>query len=627
MSDKRFHARRYRHRLGVVLMVLGVVTMLLLGRLLYLQVFVAADYQILSDQNRFYTRMVLPVRGEIYDRYGRVLATNKVEYSLVAVPSLIPDLDARIKSVEHLIPISEIELGHFRDRLRRGVRPYTQVELVSRLSEREVAQFSEQKHLFPGLDIKSRLVRYYPYGEMTAHNIGYMSAPEDDQVYGEQQILYRQLNTVGKTGLELRYEDSLVGTPGSEVVEVNAHGQVMRRVNREAPTWGKNIHTTLDLDLIEVAHRKMQGKRGAVVAMDIATGELLLLYSSPGFDADTFTRGIGEEEYETLVNSPDSPLFNRALRSQYPPGSTIKPLVALAGLKAEVMNWQETVEDTGVFRLSDDEKRIFRGWERKGLGVVNLEKALYRSSNIYFWTHAERLGAEAVVEVLERFGFGKSLGLGSDAGNVPSPERKRAMGYGHWRTGDTLNLVVGQGDLLATPLHLAYMIAQIASDALVPMPSLVRSDRVTQVAQTHEQVDETQHPDTWFGYAYQDIAGIRRALQKVVSPSGTAARAGWGHSYSIAGKTGSSQVVTLEQTEANLAEEVDAEDIPWHLRPHALFVAYAPTQQSKLAVAVVVEHGGSGGRVASGIARDIIVAYLSKREKRLADSRKASGAP
>ncbi|MBF2753831.1 MAG: penicillin-binding protein 2 [Gammaproteobacteria bacterium AqS3] len=646
-GEERESNERFSRRLNYVLWMLVILTGVLIGRLIYLQVHAVKTYRTLSYENRIYTRQLSPERGDLYDRHGEVLATNRLDYSVSVVPELIEDREALLAWLDDVLAGSGYEREAFLKRLRASRIPYSSVEIAAGFGLEAVARIAEGRYRFRGIKIGARSLRHYPQGEIAAHVIGYLSTPdaEDLRRHESDAVLYRHINRIGRTGLEAQHEAVLVGRAGHETVEVDVRGNAVRQLKVQSPQPGGDVVTSLDLGMMRAAHRAMRGRRGAVVALDVATGAVRVLLSSPAFDPGA----LNSLNYQRWTESRDKPLFNRALQAQYPPGSVIKPVVALSGLRQGVLNWEDVVHDRGVYTPKRG-NRIYRDWQENGHGETDLFKAIYRSCDVYFWSYAERIGVESLGVSLGEFGLGRSLGLGDTPGLIPSPQWRKVSGRAPWMPGDLLNLIIGQGDLLASPLQLAYMTAVLASsDGQVPLPSFeadappgrapgLNDDGTLQTGldapeqagvglggapglnddETLQTGLDTPEQALWFaGYTQADIDNVRRALLRVTAADGTAPRASWGHRFAIAGKTGTAQVVTLPQwdDEGNPLKKSDVE-LSEEQQDHALFIGYAPAEAPEVAVVAVVENGGSGGRVASEVVRDVVVSYLRAEQRR-----------
>jgi penicillin-binding protein 2 len=489
--------------------------------------------------------------------------------------------------------------------LQERRRPFQALPLRYDLNEQEIARLAVHRHELPGVEVAAELVRYYPHGELTAHALGYVGRINRQELQRIDPVNYAGTNYIGKSGVERFYEGLLHGRVGYQHVETNARGRTLRVLERENPVPGEDIELHMDLRMQRLAHKLLDGQRGAIVAVEPSTGGLLALASVPGFDANLFVTGIGVDAYRELSESPDNPLFNRALRGQYPPGSTLKPMLAVAGLDSGATTRDKTIWDPGFFTLKTGGRR-WRDWKRSGHGWVDLKDSVAQSCDIYFYEMAVDMGVDTMHDYLSRFGFGEDATLdvsGALSGIVPSRDWKRAIHNEPWYPGDSVNLGIGQGFMLATPLQLATATSVIANRGTWAEPRLLKGvmgdvtvDEVLP-RQTHQAI-ALKNPDTW--------EFVADAMAEVMhGTKGTARGAGRGASYRMAGKTGTAQVFSLAED-----EEYVEEDVRERLRDHALFVGFAPVDNPKIAVAVIVENGGSGSGTAAPVARAMFDAWL-----------------
>ena len=580
-------------------------------RVYYLQVLQYEHYTTLSDGNRLHLRSIPPPRGIIYDRNGIALATNKLTYSLVVTPAFADDLYGTLYGLQELlhIPGEKIERFH---KERKRQRRYKQVPLLVDISEKQTAKFEVNRHRFPGVEVVAGLSRFYPLKEIAAHAVGYVGRINSKELEKLDKARYRGVNQIGKLGIEKSYEDTLHGIPGTQKVETNARGRTIRLLERTPPIPGQDLYLSIDIELQQVATKALGEHRGAVVAIDPRNGEVLAIVSTPSYDTNKFVGGISSKDYAILRDSEDRPLLNRVLRGQYPPGSTIKPLVALAGLKNKVTSLDEEVYCPGWLSLENSSHK-FRDWKRGGHGFVDVEKSLVQSCDIFYYEISRRMGITALHDYLEGFGFGKPTGVdlpGEQDGLLPSIEWKKRVRNKPWYRGETLITGIGQGFFLSTPIQLAHAIATLANDGKGYKPHLLRAIasagsrggnnvQITPVPIEANKAVKLHNGDDW--------QAAKTAMMKVVhSRKGTARRIGRTARYRIAGKTGTAQVFGIKQDEKYVKEEVDL-----RLRDHALFVAFAPVDTPEIAIAVIVENGGGGGSVAAPIARKVMDSYLN----------------
>jgi penicillin-binding protein 2 len=596
----------------VVTLMLGLVA----SRLVWLQVLRFDYYTDLSQGNRARIEPLPPDRGIVYDREGRVLAENTPAYQLTVTRERVRDLDATLGL---LVSIGLLEPDDFERtrQLLRSRRSFEAVPVRLRLTDEEISRYAVNRHRLPGVDLATRVARFYPYGSVGVHALGYVGSISEDDLKRIDPEAYFGTAAIGKTGLERSYEDQLHGTGGFREVLVNAEGRRVEAVGDatpelrlQRPVAGQDLELALDIELQRVAEQAMGEHRGAVIALDPWNGDVLVLASTPTFDPNKFARGISTADYRALTTDIDQPLYNRALRGTYPPGSTIKPLMALAGLEAGVIEPQDSRFCPGFFRLPNSSHR-YRDWKREGHGTVNMREAVMTSCDVYFYGLAATLGIDRIHDSMSRIGFGKPTGidiLGERSGIMPSTAWKKSAFSQReqqvWFPGETVIVGIGQGYWTATPLQLAHATAVLATRCRHFRPRLVRSvvdpatgERIERPIEELPRI-ELNDPVSW-----EIIVDAMVAV--TTGARGTAVRAARGAAYTIAGKTGTAQVFTVGQN-----EEYDEETVAERLRDHALFVAFAPAEQPRLAIAVLVENGGHGSSVAAPIARAVFDAYL-----------------
>lgn len=588
----------------VVLLFLGLVL-----RLVELQVIEHRHFQTLSHNNRVKIIPVAPTRGLIFDRNGVVLAQNTPSFSLEIVPEDVEELEEVIDELRAIIEISETDEQRVLGLVSKK-RRFDQIVLRTRLSEEEVARFAVNRHRFPGVDVYARLSRDYPLGSLGVHLVGYVGRISERELHNVDPANYRGTNYHGKTGVELAYEKYLHGRVGYKHVEVNAQGRELRelKLKRQDPIPGANLYLGVDASLQAVAEASFNGESGSLVALDPSTGDILAFVSMPGYDPNLFVDGIDRKSYRELLNASERPLFNRALSGQYPPGSTVKPFIGLAGLESEVGQIRKRIWCPGWYSLKGHSHK-YRDWKKHGHGRVNLDDAITQSCDVYFYQLALALGIDRMHEFMSAIGFGQKTGVdlnGEAPGLMPSKEWKRQAKNKPWYPGETLITGIGQGFILTTPLQLASATATLGMRGLrlKPAAGVVLQDTTTHL--TTSLTNETAfsvsqiEPEHW-----EKIIG---AMENVVhGPRGTARRIGVGTAYKIAGKTGTAQVFNLGQEESYEAESIDKK-----LRDHALFIAFAPVDNPRIAVSVIVENGGSGSRTAAPIARRVLDHYLKQ---------------
>jgi len=608
LHDHSKYSTIFFWRVIVAVCVVLVLLAVLLSRMYQLQVVEFQKYQIASEQNRVEVEPIAPTRGLIYDRNGVLLAKNTPNFSLGIVPEKVKDTEALVESLRQIIAISERDVERYKRRLRERRRPLEPVAIRNRLTEEEIAQVAVELHRFPAVSVDAKLVRSYPLGSPFAHVVGYVARINERELGKVDAKNYQATNHIGKLGVERFYENSLHGSVGYQKVEADARGQVLKVIERVPPTPGKNLRLSLDSRLQNTASKLLDGRRGAIVAIEPKSGGILALVSEPSFDPNLFVLGIDHQSYGELRDSKAKPLFNRALKWQYPPGSTIKPMLGLAGVEAGVVDWNFSIMDYGTYQLKNDD-RIYRDWKRTGHGKVNLHKSIVQSCDTYFYELAFRLGIDRMSDFLAKFGFGDLTSLDiSEArrGLLPTREWKRGAKGLPWFPGDSLNMGLGQGYMLVTPLQLAAATAIFANKGKWVRPRLTMDGNLSEVAdQIKKDMSEAElknvilkNPDNW--------NRMFNAMEDVVHGSrGTARASGYRAKYKIAGKTGTAQVVGIAQ-----GEEYDETKLSeWH-RDHAWFMGFAPLEDPQIAVAVLVENGGSGSSSAAPLTRKLFDAHL-----------------
>ncbi len=614
IKDIAQEAQLIRARVVICCVLIACLSVVILVRMFQLQVIGYEHFATLSEDNRVKIVPVAPTRGLVFDRNGTVIAQNVPTYSLEVVPEAVDDIDGLIKSLRRILPITEDDEARFYELLRKK-RRFDSLPLRYRLNEEEVARFSVNRHLFPGVDIEARLSRDYPLGEIGSHLIGYVGRINEEELQTIDTSNYRATAHIGKTGVEQAYEDLLHGTVGYQHVETNAQGRTLRVLQRKDPVPGSSLYLTIDVGLQAVAEQALREENGAVVAIEPSTGDVLALVSVPTYDPNLFVDGIDKAAYDTLIGSPDRPLFNRAMNGQYPPGSTVKPFLGLAGLEHKLEQARESVYCHGYFQLPGKERR-YRDWKKEGHGRVDLNQAIVESCDVYFYVLSQNLGIERMHKFMSQFGFGRPTGIdlkGESDGLMPSPEWKRRNRNQPWYPGETLITGIGQGFMLATPLQLASATATLAMRGLRLKPEVLlrRVDPTTM-----QPIENDANTPAVIQHAsaknWDDIVEAMR--QVVHGPRGTARRISVGAAYQMAGKTGTAQIFSVGQN-----EEYEEEEVEKRLRDHGLFIAFAPVDKPQIAVAVVAENGGSGSRSAAPIARKVIDYYLNTLKERDSD--------
>jgi penicillin-binding protein 2 len=585
----------------------------LFARFVYLQVFQHDHYSTLAESNRIAIVPIVPNRGVITDRNGVVLAQSYSAYTLELTPAKITNLDATIDELAEIVDVQPRDRKHFRKLLEES-KNFETLPLRTRLSDEEVARFAVNRYRFPGVEIKARLFRQYPYGEIASHVLGYIGRINDHDVERiakwDDAANYKGSDYMGKVGVELSYERELHGTTGWEEVEVDAAGRAVRTLSRTLPASGNNLRLSIDIKLQEVVEAAFGDRRGALVAIDPASGDILAFVSKPGFDPNLFVEGIDSVNWAALNNSPDHPMINRPLRAAYPPGSTIKPYLALSALTSGKRTPQQTTYDPGFYQLPGSSYR-FRDDKPGGHGTVDMYKSIVVSCDTYYYTLAGETDIDDTARFMSQLGFGQVTGVdieGELTGTLPSREWKRKRfadksyreEHRKWYLGDSISAGIGQGYNSFTPMQQALAIATLANNGVAYVPHLVKS--VIDL-KTGEERPVAPQPSHTIAAKPADIAVIRNALVGV-NREGTGAKAFVGAKYVSGGKTGTAQVYSLK------GEKYSASKVDERLRDHAWFVAYAPAEQPKIALAVLVENGGFGADAAAPIARKAFDYFL-----------------
>lgn len=609
--DHQRELRRFRVRLIVAGAAVFVAFGILLGRFVWLQYIQHEYYQTKAESNRISVVPIQPNRGLIMDRNGVVLARNFSAYTLEVNPDKIENLEATVEALSDIVKIDERDLNRFR-KLRTEFRAADTLPIKTRLTDEEVARFAAHAYRFPGVEIKARLYRQYPYGTLASHAIGYMGRINERDLQrvteDQQRANYRGTDHIGKLGIEASYEYALHGITGAAQVEIDANGKAIRTLSSTPPVAGNNLILTLDAKLQEIIEQAFGDYRGAMVAIEPSTGGVLAFVSQPGFDPNLFVDGIDPQSWNELNNSPDRPLTNRALTGAYPPGSTIKPFMALMALELGKRTPDYTIRDPGYYQLPGHTHR-YRDWKVGGHGTVNLYKSLVVSCDTYYYGLAVDIDIDDMHRFLSQFGFGQETGIdipGEKSGLLPSRDWKRKRFSKpedqRWYTGDSVSVTIGQGYSLTTPLQLAYATAILANNGVAYKPHLVKYIVDTR---TGEQIPVEPQPTRHVKLKPEWVKLVRNAMVDVMKPGGTGSRAGRDAAYPFAGKTGTAQVIGIKQ-----GERYDEKRIAERFRDHALFVAFAPADDPKIAVGILVENGGHGSTVAAPIARTAFDYYL-----------------
>lgn len=586
--------------LGVLILtgLVGLVT-----RYAYLQVTTHDKYTAMSDSNRIKLISAPPSRGYIYDRNGILLADNHPVFTAVVSPDEIENPEQTLALLTPIFGLTQEEIDESLKAIKKSKNEPVTIKID--LTQEQVAQFSERKPFFKGVSIQSKLTRTYPYGDLFAHVIGYVGRISDSETKDLDKQLYAGTDLIGKTGLEKNYESLLMGKPGYQSIETNAHGDVIRKLDTKAPTSGNDIYLSIDYGLQKIAQEQLAGKLGAIVAIDPNTGEVLAFVSNPSYDPNLFISGIKADDYKALRDDPDQPLYNRALQGQYPPASTIKPFEGMGILHYGAMTWDSTIFDPGYFTLPGDSHK-FRDWKKSGHGSVNLHKAIVESVDTYFYKLSYQLGIDKMHDWMTRFSFGTKTGIdlpGEKAGIYPSAEWKMKTYKKPWLPGETVSVSIGQGYFLATPLQVANATAMLANKGQHLTPHLLKKSTGAQPFQAIEKPDGKIQ----FNGSENDWLRMQLAMESVVK-NGTA-RSIYTPSYRIGGKTGTAQVKSIAQGKSYNQSALSRKH--WD---HGWFIGFAPVDNPQIAVAAIVENGQHGGWVAP-LVRKLTDYWLLQKEK------------
>lgn len=611
LKNYQQESHNFRVRLAVAAVIVLVCFGILISRLSYLQMAKHEHYHTLAENNRISLVPIVPNRGLIYDKNGVILAHNFFVYTLEITPARVKDLESTIDQLGELVEISALDRKRFKKILSES-QEFESVPLRTHLNEAEAARFAVNRYRFPGVEIKSRLFRHYPQGKLGSHLVGYIGRINDKDIEnlkasGELSN-YKGSDHIGKTGLEQYYENVLHGTTGFKQIEIDSHGHAVRVLSSTPPVPGDNLILSVDSKLQRIAEEAFGERRGALVAIQPQTGEVLAYVSMPTFDPNLFIGGIDTENWKALNESPDRPLINRPLRGIYPPGSTFKPFVALAGLEAGRRAPPFSINDPGFFTLPGNTHR-YRDWRPQGHGIVDMRKAITISCDTFFYGLAHEMGIHAITDFVRHFGFGQRTGIdirGELEGLLPTPEWKRRRWNQPWYPGETVIFGIGQGYMLTTPMQLAQATSIFANNGVAMKPHLVTGiqDSMSGVVRPVPQVITDR-----IELKPENVEIVRKGMEDVTLPGGTAVSVGAGAPYAVAAKTGTAQVVGIKQ-----GERYDSNKLDERHRDHALFIAYAPAEDPQIALSIIVENGESGGAVAGPIARKVMDYYLLGKE-------------
>jgi penicillin-binding protein 2 len=604
----------FRRRMSIAGVIIIVGFGGLLGRFVYLQLIEHQHYQTLAESNRIAIVPIVPNRGVVTDRNGVVLAQSYSAYTLEVMPSRVKNLDAMIDELSTIVDVQPRDRKRFK-RLLEESKNFESLPLRTRLTDEEVARFAVNRYRFPGVEIKARLFRQYPFGALASHLIGYIGRINDKDVKRiddwDETANYKGSDYIGKSGVELSYERELHGITGVEQVEVDAGGRAVRTLSRTPPTSGNNVRLALDIRLQQVAERAFGERRGALVALDPTNGEVLAFVSKPGFDPNLFVDGIDPASWTELNESPDKPLLNRPLRGAYPPGSTIKPFLALSALTSGKRTPTQAISDPGYYQIPGSAHR-FRDDKPGGHGYVDMPRSIIVSCDTYYYTLAGETDIDDTYAFMSQFGYGKETGIdieGELPGVLPSRawKRERFSGKSYreehrkWYLGDSISAGIGQGYNAFTPVQQALAISMIANDGVSFQPHVVKSIENVATGETREMAARAQRS---LVVKPEHLAVIKNALIGVPK-EGTSAQAFVGAKYVSAGKTGTAQLFSLKQDTKYVAGRVEE-----RLRDHAWYIAYAPADHPRIALAVLVENGGFGAQAAAPVARAVFDYFL-----------------
>ena len=596
-SEKRLVNKRLIACAALVL----AISCALVGRMYFLQVTEFAYNSTVSENNRVHVLPIPPERGFIYDRNGVLLADNQPSFNMTITRDRAGDTAKVLDSVISILHLPEEDRAVFAKAMKQARHPFDPSTLLYELSEEQIALLAVNQYRLPGIDVDAQFVRHYPQGDHFAHSVGYVGRINEKEAKQLDPTQYRGTQSIGKTGIERFYEPQLHGTVGFEEVETNAQGRVMRVLRHTDAVAGKNIVLSLDIKLQEAAEEALGDRRGSIIALDPKTGEVLAMVSKPSFDPNLFVTGISSKDYSGLRDSLDKPLFNRALRGLYAPGSTIKPEVAIAGLDSGVISASTRVFDPGYFQLPNVDHK-YRNWNHSGDGWVDLNAAIMRSNDTYFYDLASKLGIDRMHDYMSMFGVGQKVSLDmfeESSGLMPSRDWKRSTRRQAWFPGETVILGIGQGYMQVTPLQLAQATALIANKGVWNRPHLARTIDGTPPVDEHPIANIVLHdPKEW--------DQVNHAMQLVMhDPRGIARASATGAQYRIAGKSGTAQVVAIKQGERyNRLKTAERN------RDNALFVGFAPAEDPQIVISVMIENGEAGGRVAGPVVRKVMDAWL-----------------
>jgi len=601
LTNPRQESRRFSRRIWLLGISMLILVVALAIRLCYLQIFQHERYITLAQKNQLAIEPITPGRGLIYDRNGVLLAENIPVTSLELIPAKIEDIEQTIKALKTIVAIDEDELDEF-NKLLEQRRSFDSIPIKVKLTQKEEAAFYINQYRFPGVTVQAHLIRHYLLGEALSPVLGYVGRINQQELKQVDPGNYTSADYIGKVGIEKYYEAQLHGVAGNEQVEIDASGRAVRVLRRVPAIAGQNLYLTIDSKLQQAAIAALGDNRGAVVAIQPGTGQVLALVSKPAYDSNLFVKGISNKDFNKLREASGQPLYNRALRGQYPPASTVKPLIALQGLVTGTVTPEDEIFDPGWFKLPNS-SHFYRDWKKTGHGWVNVSDSIIQSCDTYFFNLAHEMGITQIDTILAKFGFGQKTGIdmGEElAGVLPSPSWKKRFKKTAWYPGDTLITGIGQGFSVATPLQLAHATATLAMQGKGYKPYLrlkTQSSNAEPIVNQPVALTPIELPNSIWQL-------VSKAMQGVISdPRGTVhMKFGPKPAYTIAAKSGTAQVFSIKQNERISSQSI----LPEHLRDHSVFVAYAPVDEPKIALAVVVENSA----LATSVARKILDFYL-----------------
>ena len=594
--------KRYQIRITLSFIFILLCFLVIFIKLFFLQIVEYEKYKSRAQKNRIVVHPLIPDRGKILDRNGKLVADNEIYYTLEVVPKNISNIDDTYSKLQTYIKLTKKDKERFK-RLSEIAADFSSIPIKIRLTDKEIALFSANRYLFPEVDLKYRFYRNYPYGRSASHLLGYLGRINKSDFNNlkrkDRLTNYTNYDFIGKSGVEQNYEYLLRGEMGYAEVETDASGKNLRILEEKKPVSGKNISLTIDIDLQIFAENLFQDYQGALVALDPNNGDVLALVSMPDFDPNLFVDGIEAESWRLLNTSERKPLNNRAIQGVYPPGSTIKPFLAFSALEDNFIDRYFTIDDPGFFKLARS-NHIFRDWKKNGHGIVDLKKAIYQSCDVFFYELANKMGINNIFKSMNQFGFGERTGIdisGEVEGLLPSREWKKKRFDQVWYPGDTISVGIGQGYFLATPIQLAVATSIIANKGNKVVPKLLLSGGNSQI-----NLVSNFNSDSYLS----NIEYVKDSMVAVTSSEGTAYSSAQNLNFKLAGKTGTAQVFSLR------GRDYDEDKIQEKLKDHSLFVAFAPANTPKIAIALIIENGGSGSAVAAPMASKILEYFLKK---------------